>query len=64
MKMNKNTYIKVSGILFVVVFVLHLARVVENWSLEVQSYNIPVTVSVLAFLLTGYLGWAAFRLRK
>ena len=55
--MNNTTYHKVTGYVFLIIFVLHLWRVVQGWEVLVSGYSIPIWVSVLALLLAGFLAY-------
>lgn len=47
-------------ILIVVVAVLHLIRAVMGWSLTVESFEIPVWLSYVAFLVLGFLSYKLY----
>ncbi len=63
--MSRQSFFNASGILFLVVGATHFIRAVYGWEFEVASnYTIPVWLSWLAFVVTWYLAYWAFRLKK
>jgi hypothetical protein len=61
--MKERGFFTTVGVVFLLVFVVHLLRVVNGWSFVVGSYEVPMWVSWVAFLLTGYLSFSAFRMK-
>jgi len=59
--MNQQNYNRVTGSIFLVIFALHAARLVFGWDAFVNYYEIPLWLSVVAAVLSGYLSFAAFR---
>lgn len=62
--MNQHTFIRASSAIFLVVALLHLARAVQGWEGSINGWNIPMWVSYLAVLVTGYLSVQGLRLGK
>ena len=60
--MNHNAYYIVSGTLFAIVALAHLARLTFGWSIYVDSHVVPMWVSVLGSVIPGGLAVWAFRL--
>ena len=54
-------YEQVSGIFFVLVAVVQLARLVMRWPVQVASVSVPLWASALAVLITGSPAAWAFR---
>jgi hypothetical protein len=48
------------GIVFLVVMLLHLARLVFNLNLALGSFDVPVWLSWVGVFITGYLSYSSF----
>ena len=62
--MSQKSYITVTGAVFLVIAVLHLLRLLFGWEAVIGGWNVPTWVSGLALVLSGYLAYSAFKLRK
>ena len=62
MQGTTQAYLFVSGILFGVVALIHLARAINNWTFVVGPMTIPVAASWVGFIVTGALCLWAIRL--
>jgi len=60
--MNEKTFRTIAGIILSLAALLHVVRSVAGWDLVLNGFVIPVWVSILAFLIAGYLGLYAFGL--
>lgn len=59
--MKTQTYCRVSATLFALVTLAHLTRLVNGWSLEVETIAIPLWVSVIGVLGPGALAVFGYR---
>ena len=59
--MKTQSYCRVSATLFTVVAMAHAARLLNGWSLEVETVAIPLWVSMLGVLGPGALAYFGFR---
>ena len=59
--MKTQSYCRVSATLFTVVALVHATRLINGWSLEVETVAIPLWVSVLGVLGPGGLALLGFR---
>ena len=59
--LNRNTYMTVTGTLFLVVAIVHLLRIILGWPVEVGGLSIPFWTSWLAVLAAGALSYFGFR---
>ena len=57
-------YVRVSGVVFMVMALVQLARTVLGWPIEVDGVSIPMWVSGLAFGITSTFAVWAFRTAK
>ena len=62
--MSERQYFLVSGILFTIVGIAHLARVVYEIPVLIGSYELPTWVSVAGVIIPVFLAIAAFRLLR
>lgn len=62
--MSAKTYGLVTSVLFAVVGLVHLLRVIFQWEMVVESWNVPHWVSVLAVIVLGFLSYAGCRVAK
>ncbi|PIQ34326.1 MAG: hypothetical protein COW63_03950 [Bacteroidetes bacterium CG18_big_fil_WC_8_21_14_2_50_41_14] len=51
----KNIGLRISGTIFSIVSVLHLLRVVSDVSVTIGDWQLPLWVSMMGFLATGFL---------
>jgi hypothetical protein len=59
-----NTYILTGVVIFSVIALLHLLRIVFGWEVVIGGWNVPPWLSVAAFIIAGYLGYAGLRLSR
>lgn len=62
--MKTITYLAVSGIVFLIVALLHLIRAVSGWQAKIGNFNVPIWLSWLVFVIAAYLSFEAYRLMK
>lgn len=55
--MNQKTYNIVSGVVFLIVSVLHLSRAFWGWSANIDGLDIPLWFSWIAFVGAGCLAY-------
>ena len=60
--MKQRDYALYSGVLFLVIFFAHGARIVFGWDVVVGNLVIPAWPSWVALILSGYLAHTAFKL--
>jgi hypothetical protein len=60
--MKHKPYCVVTGALFAIVALAHLARLAFGWSIYVDTQVVPMWVSVLGLVIPGGLAVWAFRL--
>jgi hypothetical protein len=62
--MNQRVFSVTAGIIFLLIAVGHLLRILLGLPFVVQKVSIPMWVSGLAAIITGYLAYAGLRLAK
>ncbi|HEY4479201.1 MAG TPA: hypothetical protein VI981_02505 [Candidatus Paceibacterota bacterium] len=60
--LSKKLYTLLTGLIFTVVVLIHLARIWAEWAVEVGPYSVPTAASWIAVVLAGYLAYNGFRL--
>jgi len=59
--MNQKTYNLVTGVVFLIVSVLHLFRAILGWQAVIGTFVLPVWISWFGLLLAGYLSYQGLR---
>jgi len=62
--MSVKTFLRVSGVIFLVVAVVHLLRLVFQWEVILAGWPAPVWLSAVAFAIAAALAFEGFRLSK
>jgi hypothetical protein len=63
--MATKAYLAVTGIIFVIVAVLHLLRLIYLWPAQIGAFSIPIWTSCAALFVASVLFvWAFILLRK
>lgn len=62
--MREKSFFGAVSFLFAIVFVVHLLRAINGWDWIIGGWSAPMWLSWVAIIVVGYLGWAAFRMRK
>jgi hypothetical protein len=55
--MNNKTYFKVTGLVFLIVFVLHALRLFKGWEVSVGGTMLPMAVSYVGLVVAGCLAY-------
>lgn len=50
--MNKDTALKVAGVIFGLLALIHLLRLILGWDFIVAGYMFPMFVSAIGFIVT------------
>lgn len=62
--MTQRTYTTVSGFLFGLIALLHAARLLYGWEAVIGNWQLPLWLSGVGLLVSGYLTYTAYRLEK
>ena len=62
--MSNRTYFKTTGLIFLVIAVLHLFRVVYGWEAVINGYTLPMWISWVAILVAGFLAFRGYKMSK
>jgi hypothetical protein len=58
--MDKNVALMAAGVVFVLVFLLHLVRLITRFDITVAKKTIPLWVNVIGLLVAGFLAFWMF----
>ena len=61
--MSQKTFFIVSGTIFGVIALLHLARILAGWPARIGTFEVPTWLSWVLGAVAGYLAFSAFRLK-
>ena len=59
-----NNYLLTSGIIFLLIALIHLFRIIFQWEVIFNGKEIPLYVSYIGFIIGAILTYYAFKLRK
>jgi len=62
--MKVRTYEKATAVIFLVIAVLHLFRILDEWTASVNGWDVPMWISTLAFVIAAYFSYQGFQLSK
>jgi hypothetical protein len=62
--MSKSTYFLVSGLIFLVVAVVHGLRMFFKWEVIIGGWQAPLWASAAGFVVAAYLAFEGFRLSR
>lgn len=62
--MSQRSFLLVSAIVFTLVFLLHMLRLFYGWSAMIGGWTVPIWVSWIGAVLSGFLALEGFRLRR
>jgi hypothetical protein len=60
--MHQKIYLAVSGLIFDLVFLLHMLRIIFGWRAEIGEFEVPIWLSWVSLAVAGYLALSAYRL--
>ena len=61
--MNQKTFFNVAFIIFLLIALLHALRLIYGWNAAIAGWEVPMWLSGLSVVVSGYLAYSAFRLR-
>lgn len=62
--MNQAAFLAVSGTIFGVIALVHLARILAGWPIRIGACDVPMWFSWAGLIIAGYLAFSAFRLKS
>ncbi|MDP3727212.1 MAG: hypothetical protein Q8R35_01080 [bacterium] len=62
--MDQKIFNGVTGIIFLLIAVLHALRMLYGWDAAIGGWAVPMWLSWAALVIAGYLAWSAFRRKR
>jgi len=62
--MNRRLFCLTSGVIFIVIALVHLLRIIYGWKVVIGPWPVPDSVSWVALVVAGYLGYEGIRLGR
>jgi hypothetical protein len=59
--MSKRTFAAIAAVIFGIVALVHLLRIVMGWSVIIGTWEVPMWVSWVGFVVAGELGYYGTR---
>lgn len=55
--MDQHTYTRLTGVIFLLIAVLHLLRILYRWGAVIGGWSVPLWLSWVALIIGAYLAW-------
>ncbi len=62
--MDQKTFSLISGVIFLLIAILHVLRIVYAWDAVIGGWEVPKWISWVAIAVGAYLGYEGLRLSK
>jgi len=62
--MKQDTYLTVSGFIFLAIVVLHGFRLYYGWEAVIGGFSVPLWASWIAVIVAGTFAYSAFQLAE
>jgi hypothetical protein len=62
--MDQKTYVMVTAVVFFIIALFHLARIFTGWEASVALWVVPQWISWAGLVVTGFLAYSGFTLRR
>lgn len=62
--MSKDAFSQLAGTIFLAVAVVHALRLAFKWQVIVAGWQVPLWLSVVAFVMAAYLAYEGLRMKK
>jgi len=62
--MSQKAYLRATGLIFLLIAVLHLLRLVFGWETSFEGRAVPQWLSVIALIVAGYLAYEGLKLSR
>lgn len=62
--MKQKTFNAVTALLFLIIAVLHLARIINGWNAVIGALDVPILASWIALIVASSLAYQGYRLNK
>ena len=62
--MNQKTFSLVTGLIFLLIAVIHVLRLAFKWEAVLNGWVVPMWVSAVALLIAAYLAFEGLKLSR
>lgn len=62
--MKPQAFARATGIIFLVIALLHLTRAMYGWEAVINGWSVPLWLSLVVVLIAGYLALQGLQLAK
>ena len=62
--MNQKTFSRITGIVFLIIVVLHAVRIVYGWDAVIAGWSVPLWLSGVSVVLSAYLAFHGLTLGR
>ena len=62
--MNQKKYLQITGVIFLVIALMHLFRIILRWEAVLDGWQVPSWLSMVAVVVAAYLSYQAHKLTK
>lgn len=62
--MSHKVYLITTGLIFLVIALLHLLRLLLGWEAVFEGWVVPKWLSLVALIIAGYLAYKGLRLSR
>jgi len=62
--MSEKTFLRLAGVIFLFVAIVHLLRIVFKWEVVLAGWPAPVWLSDVAFVVAALLAYEGFRMSR
>ena len=62
--MNLKTFSFIAAVLFSGVSLLHLARILFGGNVLIENWEVPMSISIVSFIVAAYLAYKGFQLSR
>lgn len=60
--MSQKTFSLLTGVIFLLIFILHLLRIIRGWDAVIGGLVMSMWLSWVAIIIAGYLAYQGFKL--
>jgi len=62
--MNHKRYFQVTGVIFAVIAVFHVARLFYGWEANIDTWEVPTWASIVGVAVAGFLAYNGWQFAK
>ena len=62
--MKSQAFARTAGIVFLIIGLVHFARIIYGWEAAINGWSIPISFSWVAVIVTAYLASQGLQLAK